>query len=155
MPGAFRKCVSATTTPILVTLLLTASTCLGQERRGEVITNVPFPFTVANQTLPPGRYVVTPIGETNFRIHAGRQSVVFQTHSVEGKAPRSAARITFHRYRDSYFLSEIWVAASSTGRELFTSAAEKEMASATNRETAVLEVASSLLTTTTDLPIPR
>jgi len=140
MPAAFRKCMSAVTASIFVTLLLTASASFAQERRGEVIANIPFPFIVANQTLPPGRYTVTPIGETDLRIHAGKQGVIFQTHSVEGKAPRSAAKMIFHRYRDSYFLSEIWLATSSAGRQVFTSPAEEEMGNAADREIAVLEV---------------
>ena len=44
--------------------LLAASTAVGQANRGDIIADVPFAFTVANHTLPPGRYTVTRIGET-------------------------------------------------------------------------------------------
>ena len=41
---------------VTVTILLSASVCLGQSRRGDVIANVPFRFMVADHALPPGRY---------------------------------------------------------------------------------------------------
>jgi hypothetical protein len=85
MLAASRKCSGVVTNLILVTFLLTASMCLGQSRRGDVIANVPFPFVVADHSLPPGRYIVTPIGETNLRIYAKKQGFIFQTHSVTGR----------------------------------------------------------------------
>jgi hypothetical protein len=131
MLAVFRKYVT-------ITLLLTASICLGQSRRGDVIANIPFPFVVDGHALSPGRYVVTPIGETNLRIYANKQSVIFQTHSVTGKAPEGIGKMVFHRYGDAYFLSEIWVAANSTGRQLSTLQAEKELVQKTNSEVVVL-----------------
>ena len=139
MLAASRKCAGVVTTLIFVTLLLTASTCLGQSRRGDVIANIPFPFVVADHSLPPGRYIVTPIGETNLRIYAKKQGVIFQTHSVAGKLPEGAGKMVFHRYGGAYFLSEVSVAASSAGRQLFTSRAEQELARQTNGEVAVLQ----------------
>jgi hypothetical protein len=133
MLEVFRKYVT-------ITLLLTASMCLGQSRRGDVIANIPFPFVVDGHALPPGGYIITPIGETNLRIYGNRKSVIFQTHSVEGKAPESVGKIVFHRYGGAYFLSEVWVAANSAGRQLFLSQAEQELGQRTNREVAVLRV---------------
>ena len=139
MLATFRKCVGAN--PIMVTLLLTVSTCFGQSRRGDVITNVPFPFMVADHELPPGRYIVTPIGETNLRIYANKKSVIFQTHCVAGKAPDLTARMVFHRYGNTYFLSEVWRAGNGTGSQLFTSQAERNLAQRTEQEIAVLHPA--------------
>lgn len=140
MLTAFRKYAGTISNSMILTLLLTASVCLGQSRRGDVIANVPFPFMVADHVLPPGRYIVTPIGETNLRICGNKQSVIFQTHSVTGKAPEGVGKVVFHRYGGAYFLSEVWVAAKSTGSQLHTSQAEKELAQSTNREVAALRV---------------
>lgn len=140
MSSAFKKCVSELATPIFMALLLSASICLGQSRRGDVIANVPFWFVVADHTLPPGRYIITPIGETNLRIYANKQSVIFQAHSVGRKAPEGVGKMVFHRYGGAYFLAEVWVATNSTGSQLFTSQTEKELAQRTNREVAVLRV---------------
>jgi hypothetical protein len=142
MLEVFRKRLSATKSVILVSLFLAASTCFSQTRRGDVITNIPFPFVVANRTLPPGRYIVTPIGETNLRIYAAKnQGVIVQTHSVQSKAPEGQGRVVFHRYGDAYFLSEVWLAASATGRKAFPTRAEQELAATeTESELAVLQI---------------
>lgn len=140
MLAAFRKYAGAMANPMIVTLLLSASMCLGQSRRGDVIANVPFPFMVSGHALPPGKYIVAPIGETNLRIYGNKQSVIFQTHSASGNAPEGTGKVVFHRYGGAYFLSEVWVPATSTGRQLFTSQAEKELAQSTNGEVAVLRV---------------
>ena len=50
------------------------------------------------------------------------------THAVEGKAPETKGKLVFHRYRESYFLSEVWVAADWMGRKVFQSRAEEELA---------------------------
>lgn len=105
-----------------------------------MIANIPFPFVLDGHALPPGRYVVTPVGETNLRVYANKQSIIFQTHSVTGKAPEGSGKIIFHRYGGAYFLSEVWVAANSAGRQLFLSQAEKELAQRINSEVAVLRV---------------
>lgn len=139
MLEVFRKRSSATKSLMLVSLFLASSTCFGQTKRGDVITNIPFPFVVANRTLPPGRYIVTPIGETNLRIYVAKnQGVIVQTHSVQGKAPQGVTRVVFHRYGVTYFLSEVWVAANGSGSQLFPSQTERESAKRSHREIAVL-----------------
>jgi hypothetical protein len=141
MLRTFRNCFGATTFAIFATLLLAAATCLGQSKRGDVIANIPFPFMVGDHALPPGRYKITPIGETNLRIYAPNcQGVLVQTHSVVGTPPEGIGKMTFHRYGDAYFLSEVWVAANGTGRQLFTSRAEKEVAKRTDSEVAELRI---------------
>ena len=67
--------------------LLATSTAVGQTNR-VTPTDIPFTFTVANRTLPPGRYTVTRMGETVLRIFNSRnQGTVVLTTKVQGKAP--------------------------------------------------------------------
>jgi hypothetical protein len=126
--------------PILVTLLLAASASVGQSKRDDVIANIPFPFFVANRALPPGRYIVTAVGDVDICIYSSKnQAVLIPTHRMQGRAPESVGKVIFHRYGDAYFLSEVWVAANDIGRQLFTSRAEKESAAkGTSSEIAVL-----------------
>jgi len=108
--------------------LLAASTAVSQTNRGDIIANIPFPFTVANHTLPPGRYV-TRIGEITLRIfNCHNQGTFVLTIGVEGKAPESTGELVFHRYGNAYFLSEVWVPANGIGRKVFQSRTEKELA---------------------------
>jgi hypothetical protein len=123
--------------------LLATSTAVGQTNRGDTTTNVPFAFTVANHTLPPGRYTVTRMGETTLRIfNPHNQGTVVLTTRVEGKAPESTGKMVFHRYGDAYFLSEVWVAGNGIGRKIFQSRAEEDLArKRTDMEIAVLQIA--------------
>ncbi len=108
--------------------LLAASTAFGQSNQGGTIADIPFAFTVANHTLPAGRYTVTRLGETSLRISSPHnQGTVVLTHAAEGKAPESKGKMVFHRYGESYFLSEVWVAGSGVGRKVFQSRAEEEL----------------------------
>ena len=109
--------------------ILATSTAFGQSNRGDTIADIPFAFTVANHTLPAGRYNVTRLGATTLRISSPHnQGTLVLTHAVEGKAPESKGAIVFHRYGESYFLSEVWVAAGGIGRKVFPSRLEDELA---------------------------
>jgi len=122
--------------------LLAASTAVGQTNRGDVFTNIPFAFTVANHTLPPGRYIITHPSEKVLRIFNSHNTGMFAlTNRVEAKAPEGS-KMVFHRYGDAYFLSEVWVAGSRTGRKVLQSRAEKELTGKrTEMEIAELQVA--------------
>lgn len=123
--------------------LLAASTAVGQTNRGDTIADIPFAFTVANHTLPPGRYTVTRMGETTLRVfNSHNRGTLVLTTKVEGTASESTGKMVFHRYGDAYFLSEVWVPANGIGRKVFQSRAEKELAGKrTEMEIAVLQVA--------------
>ena len=127
---------------VLVGALLASAASLGQTNRGELTASIPFSFIVGNNTLPAGRYTISPVSDVILRIDsASHQSAFTLTGKVHGKAPESSGRMVFHRYGDVYFLTEVWVAANSTGRKIFESRAEKEAAGrATGKEIAVLRI---------------
>jgi hypothetical protein len=108
--------------------LLATSSAVGQTSRGDTITDIPFAFTVANYTLPPGRYTVTHIGEATLRIfNSHKQGTVLLTTKVDGRELEKAGKIVFHRYGEAYFLSETWGADSGIGFKVSPSRAEKEL----------------------------
>jgi hypothetical protein len=127
----------------LLAALLASSTAAAQNNRAETIANIPFPFTVANRTLPAGRYTIIHMNDTTLRIFGSHnQGTVVLSTTVEGKAPENSGRIVFHRYGASYFLSEVWVPASGTGRKVFRSRTEEEMAGRqAEMEIAILRIA--------------
>ncbi len=122
--------------------LLAAATAVGQTERDDTIADIPFAFTVANHTLPPGRYIVTRPSEKFLRIfNSHNQGMFALTNKVEGKAPQSG-KLVFHRYGDAYFLSEVWVSASRTGRKVVQSRSEEDVAGKqTAMEIAELQIA--------------
>lgn len=108
--------------------LIAASAAVGQTSQTEAIANIPFAFTVASHTFEPGRYTVTRLSDILLRIsNAHNQSVVVLTSKLEGKAAENAGKMVFHRYGRSYFLAELWVAGSETGRKLFLSRPEHQL----------------------------
>jgi hypothetical protein len=120
--------------------LLAASTAAAQSNAGGILADIPFAFTVGSRTLPPGRYTVSRLNDKILRICNSKNGTFAVNNKVEGKAPDSS-KMVFHRYGNAYFLSEVWVAGSRTGRELLRSEAEEEWASKrTEMEIAELQI---------------
>jgi hypothetical protein len=108
--------------------LLAASSAAGQTNQRDTITDIPFAFTVANQTLPPGHYTATRITSSLLRIfNSHNQGVVALTTGVDNEDLEGTGKMVFHRYGDDYFLSEVWLPASQIGRKVFQSRAEDEV----------------------------
>ena len=96
-----------------------------------IVTQVPFDFTVANKTVPAGRYVVqaaTMDGKTleisNRNAKVGLMAQVLPTESKQG-ADHYA--LVFDHYGDRYFLTGIKLQGSKTGYKLPESKAEAEL----------------------------
>jgi hypothetical protein len=116
-------------TVLYAALLLAASASIAQTRQGDVIADIPFPFVVARQTLPAGHYVVSPANADALGIHdANNRGTFVPTQSTQRSANDNSCKLVFHRYGDTYFLSQVWVAGNSNGRTLFRSRAERELA---------------------------
>lgn len=108
-------------------VLAAASVALSQTRVGDVTVDVPFAFSVAEQTLPAGHYIVAPMGDTIRIFNSQARGLYVPTHSAMRTAS-DGTKLVFHRYGDTYFLSEVWVTGDTTGRQLFRSRAERESA---------------------------
>lgn len=116
---------------VVVTGLLMASSALAQGKPGDVLVNVPFSFIVNNHQMPAGRYVVTPASYGFLRIYDtenSRNQLFMAANSVVSSKTQTP-KLVFHRYGDSYFLSEVWNGQSDIGKQLPPSKAEKEIAS--------------------------
>jgi hypothetical protein len=122
--------------------LLVAAVAVGQNNPAVLKADIPFPFVVADHTLPAGHYEVSNLGEQTIRIvNPQNQGALVLTSRVSGRAPESSGKLVFYRYQDSYFLAQIWGADSNTGRAVSKSPAEKELESNQNRrEIAVLRI---------------
>ena len=110
----------------------------------ETVSSVPFAFTAGDTQLPQDRYQISPIPGQNsvFMIRGERQGVVLMTRTdrLNDRAP--APSLTFHRYNDQYFLSEVQL---GDGRilHLTQSRAEREYVAAQAAKSTVV-VASNL-----------
>jgi hypothetical protein len=114
---------------LLLTLALatTVATANGQNQ-STVKASVPFEFIVGDKTLPAGEYSVSAIG-------IGHDALAIQGVNANDNAvrlanttTRSAERsstLVFHRYGNTFFLSEVWTAGEGQGRQLLKSRQER------------------------------
>lgn len=115
---------------VIAMTLLAASAALAQSP-GDVVVNVPFTFVVGTHQMQPGRYVVGPMTQGILRIYdtaVTRNQLMFPVNSAQSNT-RTGAKLVFHRYGDTYFLSEVWNGDGEFGKQLLKSKAEKEIAS--------------------------
>ena len=95
-----------------------------------VAADVPFNFIVGNKNLAAGKYRVdelTSIGEV-LRINSRdlKSSAVTMSITIERERGNNTAKLVFHRYGNTYFLTEIW-GADSYGRQLPKSSRERSL----------------------------
>ena len=101
---------------------------VGQTSPGDLVVDVPFAFMVAGQALPAGHYIVKAVDDARVRIFNSQTTGFYvPTHAAQ-RTVSAGSKLVFHRYGDRYFLSAMWVTGNQTGRELFRSRAERELA---------------------------
>ena len=95
--------------------------------------NIPFAFTVGNQTMPAGRYSFerAEANDSDFVLRVSsltaRSTTFHNTVPVTTQKPRDKGILIFHRYGDHYFLFQVWSAAALTGRSLPRSRSERDI----------------------------
>ena len=80
---------------------------------------VPFSFKVGNKELPAGEYKITADNQI-VRVQKinGKENAVSLTQRTRGTNHNlSDSKLTFRRYGDQYYLSQVWL-PDSLGREL-------------------------------------
>ena len=119
-------------TMLMMTLALAAASAVvanGQSKQ-KLIAQVPFDFVVAQKTLRAGEYHVRTVNQSGDAIAIknvdGDQ--VLRLSSPKKRSDRQmAAKLVFHRYGNTYFLSQIWMAGESTERELAKTREERAL----------------------------
>ncbi len=124
----------------------------------EVQANVPFDFIVGDNTYPAGSYAVQytdPQGV--FLIQIGEDEsrrIVLWRRTVPAKSIHdNLPKLTFNRYGDQYFLTQIWAGGDIDGREFRQLATERALAMEyLARDVSVPEVV-SIAATLQSLPV--
>ena len=96
---------------------------------GALQITIPFDFTVGEKLLKSGEYVIAPSGDKaiSFKSTAGNGSAVALINAVT-KIDMQTPKLIFHKYGDTYFLTQAWLRNSDSGKELFVSPKEIQMA---------------------------
>ena len=125
-------------------VLLTFATALGQTDR-QTIIYIPFNFTVGEKAFSAGKYVIERNKKESDTVWVVRRkddsgAIFVMTRPVQSLDTQESTRLVFSRYEDLYFLQEIWIAGSNTGRQIQTSTQEKALDKALSmkRQTQIL-----------------
>ncbi|MGH9908900.1 MAG: hypothetical protein ACRD8U_25350 [Pyrinomonadaceae bacterium] len=100
-----------------------------------IAVNIPFDFAVDETKLPAGNYTLRRIVSTSsadqLLIQNAEAGVDMRTGITRpnrtGEIQRKS-KLVFNRYGDQHFLAQVWMAGSDTGRDLFQSRNECNLA---------------------------
>ena len=117
---------------MLVIGLAFASAAVANGQSRHVRAQVPFDFIVADKTLRAGKYEVidqTSGGEVLAIRNADSQYEAMRLTSpiVANDRQDTKAKLVFHRYGETYFLSQVWMDGINNGRELAKTKQERAL----------------------------
>jgi hypothetical protein len=125
------------TITMLSFLLVLAAVSINAQRLYDdsIALNIPFAFALGETNLPAGKYILRRIV-----LPSSYDRLVIQSAEGRGASHTGMTRpnrtsdvqkqsnLVFNRYGDQYFLSQVWMAGSDTGRDLFQSRTERNLA---------------------------
>lgn len=129
-----RQVAKGLTMLMLVVGLALASAAVANGQSGRQVTaQVPFDFIVADRTLRSGQYEMRNANGAGdvlaIRDADGKSRVMYLTSPVIANDRQGrSAKLVFHRYGSTYFLSQVWVAGKSEGREFAKTSQERAIA---------------------------
>jgi hypothetical protein len=118
---------------VLLSLLLSLSALNVYAQGDKPIRKVeiPFDFSVRDKTLPAGVYSISRVNQDKtmllLRSEDGREAVNISTYSVQAKQRPEKGKLIFHRYGETYFLSQIWEPNEMQRRQLSNSRRERSI----------------------------
>jgi hypothetical protein len=117
----------------IIGLTLGFAVAANGQRSPEVIAQVPFDFIVANKDFRAGECHVRRMNDAGNALLIGSadtktQLVTLTNDTGPTKGENTEARLVFHRYGSTYFLSQVWVAGEMSGREFQESRRERAIA---------------------------
>jgi hypothetical protein len=93
--------------------------------------DVPFNFIIRGATLPAGEYTIQGLGNGPAIVVRGpnpKANTIVMSQPCASINAAEQSKLVFRRYGDRYFLAEVWVAGSDSGRQLPKSPREMEVA---------------------------
>ena len=132
---------------LALAFLATTQVALAQEA---VLANIPFAFTAGKMALPAGEYRVDKLSSGSDSLLVVRRthccaSTIVISNAVEVNKPQAQTKLIFRHISKRYFLSQVWVAGNSRGRELPPPAKEKERLLARNEAPDQVTIVASLI----------
>ena len=121
-------------TALIIVVTLSSSVVFAQTDR-QTLVNIPFNFTVGEQALPAGKYVIRRNRKDTDAVWViqnkeSGQTAMLLTRPVQANETQEDAKFVFRKYDDLFFLSEFWVAGTNTGREINVTSQERALSKA-------------------------
>ncbi len=112
---------------ILVALAVLLMATAAHAQQTKVTATVPFNFVAGDRAYPAGDYSISSDGSV-LRITNDEKSELMLSQACESLNPSADTKLVFHSMGGNYFLWQIWVEGSSSGRELPRSRTEVRLA---------------------------
>ena len=128
-------------TLVMASMLVLCSFAATQVARAQepLEVNIPFAFVAGDTTLPAGEYRVQKLDGNSavmlIRCTEPRSAIMVVTNATRTGKQQEQSKLVFHKYGEHYFLSQVWNAGFSSGRELLKTQREKEIALSAKLET--------------------
>lgn len=122
---------------IMLSLLGAMAVATAQAQSVEkFVVSIPFSFTVGGKTLPAGDYRVETLSFGGAHLYSklvirstdGQTIKIVATLPARAGAMQEESKLVFRRYRQQYFLAQVWAAGTETGWEFRRSRAEERLA---------------------------
>jgi hypothetical protein len=96
----------------------------------ELHANIPFNFVAGSATLDAGEYAVDQAhsGLIDVKSANGKGSAFLFAGPGDCAGNQTTSRLVFHRYGNTYVLSQIWTRGDNCGRTVQVTARERELA---------------------------
>jgi hypothetical protein len=108
---------------------------------GEIEVNIPFQFHAGDAKLPPGKYVIHVLDNTDLGVMEisradGSTSALFEVHQTQVNAAPAKTELIFNKYGNRYFLTKLFDEGQPSGSTVDKSRYEEKVGEATAEEQA-------------------
>jgi len=102
---------------------------------GALEVNIPFQFHAGNTKLPPGKYVIRMLDDSDLTVMEitsadGSTSALFEVQSAEANSAPAKSELIFNKYGNRYFLAKLFDEGNPSGSEVPKSRYEKRISQA-------------------------
>jgi hypothetical protein len=102
---------------------------------GDLEVNIPFQFHAGNAKLPPGKYVIHTLDDSNLTVMEissadGSTSALFEVQDAEANSAPAKSELIFNKYGNRYFLAKLFDEGNPSGSQVAESRYEKKISQA-------------------------
>jgi hypothetical protein len=120
---------------ILVFTLAFSPTKAHAQILGEIEVNIPFQFHAGDVKLPPGKYLIHTLDNSNLLLmeissEDGSTSAIFSVHEEEANSTTAKSELIFNKYGNRYFLARLFDEGNPSGSAVDESRYEKRVSEA-------------------------